>query len=331
MYKYKVSIIIPVYNVERYLEECFESITNQTHKNIEIIFIDDGSTDNSGSILDSFRKKDIRVKVFHKRNGGVSSAKNVGIKNAEGDYVTFVDPDDYIMEDYVEYLLKLVTKENAEIALSKKMYDNYDMKQDLKDKICTYSSEEALVSILSYNINVAVWNKLYKLSFIKSNNILFYEDIFMGEGFNFNILAFQKAKKIIVGHHKIYFYRRDNLQSATTKFRIDKWENALFAIERIKDNLKSNSSKKVNKALLFAYWRTNVDAFTLMYTSGCYDKYKDFQKRTLKVGRKFFYIPFLLKTSKEDKVRGCLMLLFPKLLPKLLIFRRNYYNVNIKN
>lgn len=326
----KVSIIVPVYNVEKYLDECITSIINQSYKNIEIILVDDGSTDNSGKILDKFEKKDERIKVVHKENGGVSSAKNVGIELSTGEYITFVDSDDYIMDDYIEYLLNLIIINDAEISLSKAIFDNYNMNQTKKDKIDIFSSEKALVDIMTYNINVAVWDKMYKTSIIKENDIKFFENIFMGEGFNFNVCAFQKASKIAIGHRKIYFYRRDNNESATTKFKIEKWENAILAIETMKKNI-SNANSKVLKAWKFANWRTHVDAFTLLCITQNEKKYKEFYKKTLRVGRRYFYIPFLFRTSKKDKVRGIVMLVWPRLLSNLLILRRKMYKVNVSN
>ena len=105
-----ISIIIPVYNVEKYLEDCLNSVVNQTYKNLEIILIDDGSTDNSGKICDLYAKKDNRIVVIHKENAGVSSARNVGLKIAKGLYIGFVDPDDYIAEDMYEILYQNIIK-----------------------------------------------------------------------------------------------------------------------------------------------------------------------------------------------------------------------------
>lgn len=327
---YKVSIILPVYNVAKYLEECFESIKNQSYNNIEIIFVDDGSTDNSGKLLDSFKKKDKRVQVYHKTNGGVSSAKNYGLKKATGDYITFIDPDDYITYEYVEYLLSLAINNNCEVSLSKLFFDNYNMKRNDDDQIKVLTPKNALIEILTYNINVAVWNKMYNKKLIDSKKILFYEDIFMGEGFNFNILTFKNANKIAMGYKKVYFYRRDNNESATTKFKTEKWKNALLAVDRIKLNLNSRD-KKINKALKFAEWRTNVDAFTLMLISKQKKMDKEFYVKLRKKGRKYFYIPFLVKCSKKDKIRGITMLLCPTILPNLLLFRRKIKKVEIKN
>lgn len=325
-----VSIIIPVYNVEMYLDECFNSLIIQTYKNIEIIFVDDGSTDKSGKKLDEFQKSDTRVKVIHKENGGVSSAKNVGIKNAMGEYITFVDPDDYIMSDYIEYLLGLIVNNKADVAISKGIYDNYNMKSEKKDTIVSFNSKEALIDILTFNMSVAVWNKIYTSNLIKNNNIFFYEDIYMGEGFNFNVKCFSLSNKIMVGYHKVYFYRRDNNNSATTKFKIDKWKNAIYAIKKMKENI-DLTDDEINKAWEFSLWRTNVDAYTLLSLTNNQRDYIKFKNETLQVGKKYADLVFKLKSTKKDKIRALVIKVFPSLLPKLLLLRRKIYRVDVKN
>ncbi len=112
-----VSVIIPVYKVEKYLNRCIDSVINQTYKNIEIILVDDGSPDNCGKICDEYAKKDDRIVVIHKENGGVSQARNVGVEACHGEYVSFVDSDDYVASDYIEYLHKLISESGAEVVI----------------------------------------------------------------------------------------------------------------------------------------------------------------------------------------------------------------------
>ena len=106
----KISVLIPVYNTEKYLRECVDSTISQTYSQLEIILVDDGSADNSGKICDEYAQNDKRVKVIHKPNGGLSSARNVGIDKATGEYIAFVDSDDYLKKDYVEKLLETIKK-----------------------------------------------------------------------------------------------------------------------------------------------------------------------------------------------------------------------------
>ena len=124
MEKDKVSIIVPVYNVEKYIEKCLNSLISQSYRNIEIILIDDGSKDNSGKICDKYKKKDPRIKVIHKENAGVSEARNSGIQKATGKYLCFVDADDFVMNDYIKYLHKLIAINCSDIAVCAKMFSN---------------------------------------------------------------------------------------------------------------------------------------------------------------------------------------------------------------
>ena len=130
-----ISIIVPIYNVEKYLKKCIDSIINQTYKNLEIILVDDGSPDNCGKICDEYAKKDNRIKVIHKENGGVSSARNVGVENATGEYIGFVDSDDYIEKDMYEVLINNLKKENADISI----ISNYEV---YKNKIIENKKKE---------------------------------------------------------------------------------------------------------------------------------------------------------------------------------------------
>ena len=128
-----ISVIVPIYNVEKYINRCIDSIIEQTYTNLEIILVDDGSTDNSGSICDEYAKKDNRIKVIHKENGGVSSARNVGLDTAIGQYITFVDSDDYIEKKYCEILLKTLKKQKADCVACgyNRIYKNKEEKMSM--------------------------------------------------------------------------------------------------------------------------------------------------------------------------------------------------------
>ncbi len=110
-----ISVVIPAYNVGKYIDKCIDTVLTQTYSNIEIILVDDGATDDTAEICDNYAKKDNRVKVIHKKNGGLSDARNAGIDAAKGKYITFIDSDDYIADDYVEFLYKLLIGKDADI------------------------------------------------------------------------------------------------------------------------------------------------------------------------------------------------------------------------
>ena len=153
-----ISIIIPVYNVEQYLSRCIDSVINQTYKNLEIILIDDGSTDDSGEICDEYALKDNRIKVMHKQNGGVSSARNEGLDISKGNYIGFIDSDDFIEKDMYEFLYDLLTKNNCDISCCNKFI--------FKDNKFIASKSFPKGNVLSFNevLNDSkhdfyIWNK----------------------------------------------------------------------------------------------------------------------------------------------------------------------------
>lgn len=319
----RVSIIVPVYNTEKYLVQCIESIINQTHKNLEIILVDDGSKDNSGKIADEYALKDNRIKVIHKKNAGVSSARNAGIDAATGEYICFSDADDYLMEDYVEYLLDLIVKNDADISLTKEMFTTFHPEQVKSDLIEEYSAEKTTIEILIYNIPIGVYCKMFRKEFL-GKNIRFISNIFIGEGFNFNTTAFQRANKVIAGHRKIYFYRRNNPNSATTKFAMKKWENALFAIENIKNNLIIKTDDII-RAWKYANWHTHCDTFNFMVMARAEKEYPEMYKNCLKIIRKYAYISFHIPIRFREKIRAIIMMMYPRLIPKLMELRNKNY------
>lgn len=174
---YKVTVIVPVYNVEKYLSECIESILAQTHKDLEIILVDDGSTDSSPDICDSYAEKDSRIKVVHKENGGVSAARNTALDVMTGDYVTFIDSDDVINVHFVEYLLDLCVSNKADLSyccfltfLNMEEIDIYKT-YDYVSETCIFGKDESLKNFFSAWMLPNVCNKIFKAELF--NNVRF--------------------------------------------------------------------------------------------------------------------------------------------------------------
>lgn len=322
----KVTIIVPVYNVEKYIANCIESIIKQKYHNIEIVLVDDGSTDKSGKICDEYSKKDERIKVIHKKNNGVSSARNSGIDNATGDYICFVDGDDYVREDYVEYMYNLIKKENADISLCNRMFGNFDNKQTEKVEISKMNGEEALEAILNYKIPIGVYSKLFKTDLLKDNNIRFFEELFMGEGFNFNALSFQYAKNVVVSNLKIYYYRRDNNTSATTKFSIKKCENSLYAMDLMYSKLIIKNNR-ILKSWEYAKWRTYSDAFDYICLGNGKKENKEKYKEYREYIKKNFTSAKNVSISTKDKIRSYMMGIYPESIPIILKIRKKIYKI----
>lgn len=204
----KVSIIIPVYNSEKYISKCLDSILNQTYKNIEILVINDGSKDNSIDILRDYEKKDDRIVVIDKENEGVAKTRNQGIKKATGDYIMFIDNDDFIDEDYVETYLK-----NTDYDIVIGSYK----RTDINDKILfKYNLDEK--SIWSKYVVLAPWAKLYKKDFLIKNNIEFL-NYGIGEDVYFNLLCYSKTNNIKVINDFKYNWFYNNESVSNTKQR----------------------------------------------------------------------------------------------------------------
>ena len=213
-----VSVIIPVYNTEDYLMQSIQSIINQTYNNIELILVDDGSTDSSPSICDSIKADNIKLKVIHKENGGVSSARNTGILNAEGEYILFVDSDDYIEADMIEMLVNSIKKNSTDAS----MCGYYQVVGEKKYTVNPYSRElldnaQAIESCLNDNgWDLSTCNKLYKYSsLIKDGKlILFDTEIAIGEDADWLIRVLDNCRTVSCVNGAKYNYRFDRVGSA---------------------------------------------------------------------------------------------------------------------
>ena len=209
-----ISIIIPVYNVENYLKKCIESVIKQTYKNLEIILIDDGSTDNSGKICNEYLKKDSRIIVIHQENKGLSEARNAGLNIAKGEYIGFVDSDDYIANDMYEILIKLIVEYNADIAICN--YTTNKGKKIIKtdkNNIHIFNKKQSTEKLIENNtIDNVVWNKLYKKDIFNTIKFIpnrMYEDI----AIMYQLI--DKAQKIVYTDAIKYFHNTNNEKSIT--------------------------------------------------------------------------------------------------------------------
>ncbi|MDR1285566.1 MAG: glycosyltransferase [Campylobacteraceae bacterium] len=206
-----ISVIVPIYNVERYLEKCLNSIVNQTYKNLEIILIDDGSPDNCGNICDEYAKKDKRVSVIHKSNGGLSDARNAGLDIASGEYIAFVDSDDYIDLQAYEELLDIALKEEADIVThAHYIVDNNGIKISQQGNMNDLTIDEIRYLILMDKYSNCVWDKLYKADLFK--NFRFCVGVYSEDLFIMPTLFF--ATKSAVSTQKPYYYYNCTNQSS---------------------------------------------------------------------------------------------------------------------
>ncbi|MFC0560061.1 glycosyltransferase [Halalkalibacter alkalisediminis] len=250
----KVSIIVPIYNVEKYLKRCLDSLVSQRLRDIEIIAVNDGSTDNSLLILKEYAKQDERIIVIDKENGGVSSARNKGLEKVRGSYIGFVDPDDWVDEHMYEQLYQMVLVENADISMcsyTREFGKHSKVKNfPLPEKV-TYTNEEVQLKMMRrligpLNEEIAnpelldawgtVWSKIYRTEVIKENHIVFTDlnKIGTNEDSLFNIQAFYYANKFVFTNKPYYHYWRVNENSVTTGYKtelIEKWSTLFSEIE----------------------------------------------------------------------------------------------------
>lgn len=248
-----VSIIIPIYNVEQYLEKCINSVLKQDYDNIEIILVNDGSPDRSFEICKKYKGKDNRVIVIDKPNGGVSSARNAGLEKATGEYVIFIDADDWLDNDFVSYMVKLAQDNMCDFALSLNCYKTDNEINNEEDYVSIITPAESAALMLSMRLEVGCWNKIYKKSVIDDNNLRFNEKLFFGEGLFFITMFAQLANKTAVGQKRVYHYRQDNYTSATKKYDYKKFVNGEKSLDLINKSLKFRDEKVIEQLNIHYY------------------------------------------------------------------------------
>lgn len=259
----KISVIVPIYKVEKYLNRCIDSILNQTYKNLEIILVDDGSPDECGRIADEYQSNDSRIKSVHKKNGGLSDARNYGMGYVTGEYVLFVDSDDWLKEEMIETLYNLSIKNNADIVQSGfyYAYDNYLLYDDryyTEDMEPVELNRQELMRELVINEKVKnfAWGKLYRIDLIKDipfeKGVLF-EDVFWAHK------VMDRVNKYVICHKPMCYYlqRGDSIVSTYTIKNLDIIKGLKIRHKFIKENypeLKSESYKILTRTILMHYY-----------------------------------------------------------------------------
>lgn len=248
----KISIVVPIYNVEKYLRKCIDSILNQTYHNLEIILVNDGSTDSSGDICNEYKNKDERIVVIHQENKGMSSARNAGIEIATGQYIGFVDSDDYIEKDMYERLFQNIIDYNADIAICGFVFEenNKIVSKNFTNNVEVFDKATALEELLKdRKIHSYVWNKLFKRELWNDAKFklgVAFEDI------DIMYKLFKKANKIIYINSLEYYY----VQRSTSIMHV---HNSKFIFDRINviveryNELKSEPNDKIQFMNKYAF------------------------------------------------------------------------------
>lgn len=268
----KFSIIIPVYNVEKYIKKCIDSVINQEYQDFEIILVNDGSKDKSGEICNEYEKIDNRVTVIHEKNSGVSTARNIGINNANGTYIIFLDSDDSLKEEALTKLNNII-EENRNIDCIL-----FNMDNRLQNKI--YKEDELTQLIIKLIITEKInppWNKIYKRSIIKEKNILFDNNIQIGEDLLFSITYFSYAKDVYVLNEELYNYTIDNDNSLTRKYKENKYNQLMYVDGELKKYLETFKSKKMLECEKYVRLKNIFSCFIDLSNPNC--KFTKRQKR----------------------------------------------------
>ena len=238
----KVSIIVPVYNIYNYIDQCIDSLVNQTFKNIEIIIVNDSSTDNVEEKLKIWREKDSRIKVINNNdNKGLSYSRNIGIQHSSGEYISFIDGDDWCELTMIEKLYLALAENNADYTFCGRysVYSDGKIKEDIGNinlrNPVTLREDKSIL----FNMFCTVWNKMYRKTLLIDNNIFFNTHVIVSEDIPFTSSVLSKAKKIIQVKESLYYYRRNRVGSLTDidSYSLLKRKQALIeTIRYFKDN-----------------------------------------------------------------------------------------------
>lgn len=308
---YKVSIVVPIYNTERFLDECVNSLLSQTYKNIEIILVDDESPDRCPEKCDTYALLDTRVKVIHKKNGGLSDARNAGIDIATGDFICFIDSDDYIACDMIEQLMETMINGNADISVCTYTREENSFSQGIMHNVTVYSREKSLKILLtSMIIETSAWGKLYKrelFSKIRYPKGKIYED------YATTYRLFDISDRIAYSDSKKYYYRK-NPESITGKKFYSK-QLQYFNISKEVEEYFSIKYPKYVKHVKNRATKLAISFFKNM--SSCKYDNEDDIKFVVRYIRKNFFRYIFCKCSILSKAYGLLICISPKLALKI--------------
>lgn len=301
-----ISIILPVYNVENYLIECFESILRQSYKEYELIVVDDGSYDNSLNIINHYKLKFENIKVFTQENKGVSEARNLALKHARGEYILFVDPDDFLKDNMLELMIDSALRYESDVVISNYyMYFNdrkYNKFIKSMQNEAIYSKDEVIDMMLKHKIQGQLWNKLFRHSLLKETNFKFESDRYIQDIFPV-FRAISNANKISYIDEGLYFYRQ-RIGSTVNKKNKKLTQDYYHAMVSIIDFIEKNNIN-VRKSSLKFFKAKAYSIFIYHYTNESIDNnlkaFKNSSYNSLDL--KFLEFLFLGGLNIEDKLR----------------------------
>lgn len=315
-----VSIIVPIYNVEEYLDKCIKSLVKQTYKNIEILLIDDGATDNSGIICDKWHDEDVRIHVYHIENSGVSFARNLGLREAKGEYISFVDPDDYVEENFIEVLLNLIVNNECDMAiinLIEKYPNGYEKKLGYRTENKLLNRQDFLNHLCEKNsYKSGPCNKIYSRKVIVENNIFFDEGIYYGEDLYFIAQFAEKCNRFYYDFDEYlycYYCREESATRTTFNYKTATFIKACDELIRIFTENNVDSGIIKNKYIFYYFFSLYCLEDKDNYSKQEYKKIcKKYMKDVLKSKKVLFsekvtilgivYLPKTMKFLRDIKL-----------------------------
>lgn len=311
----KISIIVPIYNVDKYLETTVDSIINQTLKELEIILVNDGSTDNSGKICDDLKKKDARIKVIHKKNMGVSAARNSGLKIATGEYIGFVDSDDILYSDMYETLYNNALENNADISMVspviKELNGNVKYFNNTGKKFI-WNREDALKNFFKGNVfNIAVYTKIFERD--KYKEIIFEEGKSVHEDKYYTFQCLLKSNRVFFEDVCKYNYIKRENSISTSKFSKRKFDVIYFAEKIYSDIMKSNLELLKEDAYINLYLSKLQILRGIVRNKNNRSEFKEAERRLIKEIKLFELKKYKNKISKQKQVEFLIIQKYNKL------------------
>jgi len=300
-----ISVIIPVYNVEKYIEQCLGSVVNQTLKNIEIIIIIDGSTDNSENIARNFAEKYSNITIVKTENRGLGAARNEGIKHAKGKYLSFIDSDDWIDLEMFEKMYSSALEHNADIVACNFVFEyetgTKEVQPDMISKLITDKDEAIKDVLLSQNMNNCAWNKIYKHSLFTGNTIRFTEGRYFED--LYPMLQWISLCDVIYLTDKPYYhYRRSRNGSITAKFSQKHIDDYSFLIDNVKNLLtKNNRIDQFRKEFSTCAFRIYNQLVFNVFFSNITDRYTFYQEVISKFLEKNYFTSDQVNNSEKNK------------------------------
>lgn len=307
-----VSVIIPVYKVEEYLPRCVHSVLAQSYQNIEIILVDDGSPDGCGALCDRFAAIDSRIQVVHKENGGISSARNAGIHIATGEYICFVDSDDWVSECFVERLVYAIESTEADLAACD--FQKIDREEKIRDieagKPEIITEQKYYCALIEESYAGYVCNKLFRISILRQNELLLDEKIFVGEDLVFTVEYLKYSEKVAYLKEGLYYYfsRPDSM---TSSIRLSKRHlTVLDAREAVLRTIQEENPE--NTDIVISSYLSHLTKTRFLLEPVKKDWEEEYQYVLQKIKEYRTKILLLKQVSLKDKAKLCGMCYLPK-------------------